>query len=146
MCFPSASVASPSAQPCSPCSSGPPVSLLRMTPASLMQSCNCTQPGLPGCNEERGKPNKDIPVRSRDRKHPLPTFSGQRDGFSFRGSGALTVHPQPHCDRLSSVTWAALQANLGENREIEIERENLGDFLRHVLLYRRPFLNPLADG
>ena len=82
----------------SPCSSGPPVSLLRMTPASLMQSYNCTQPGLPGCNEERGKPNKDIPVRSRDRKHPLPTFSGQRDGFSFRGSGALTVHPQPHCD------------------------------------------------
>ena len=54
--------------------------------------------------------------------------------------------PSPTVIRLSSVTWAALQARLGENREIAIERENLGDFLRPSLLYRRPFLNPVAGG
>lgn len=54
--------------------------------------------------------------------------------------------PSPTVIRLSSVTWAALQARLGENREIEIERQNLGDFLRHSLLHRRPFPSPLDGG
>ena len=54
--------------------------------------------------------------------------------------------PSPTVIRLSCVTWAAFQARLGENREIEIERQNLGGFLRHSLLHRRPFLSPLAGG
>ena len=40
--------------------------------------------------------------------------------------------PSPTVIQLSCVTWAAFQARLGENREIEIERQNLGGFLCHL--------------
>lgn len=132
LCFPSASVAPPSAQPGSPCSSGPPVSLLRMPRASLVPRLVIAHSqGCRGVMRREGREEHatKTSVHSRDRKHPFPTFSGQRDGFSLRGSGALTVHPQPHCDT-AQLRDLGSPPGTSRRKQTEIERETLEVFLR----------------